>query len=493
MKQLISLSLALSCLLLLAPASAVSAQDDAAPGGDGPNIIYILADDLGYNELGCYGQEKIHTPHLDALAANGMRFTDHYSGHPVCAPSRCVLMTGLHTGHSYIRENSPWASGQNPHGEGQEPLPADTVTLARLLQQRGYTNACIGKWGLGGPETTGAPENQGFDHFFGYLCQKQAHDYYPAHVWRNGEKVELDNPGFLGRDRLSEPPDNYDRYSGNDYTPDLMLDEALGFIRENKDRPFFLWYTSPIPHVSLQVPDVWLEPYADLGWDDGPYLGQNGYLPHPTPRAAYAAMITHLDAEVGRIVALVKELGLEGETLIVFSSDNGASFNGGCDREFFESNAPLRGMKTQVWEGGIRVPMIASWPGHIAPGSVATVPSYFADVLPTCVELAGGEAPDGLDGVSLVPTLLGEGEQQQHDYLYWENGNSQAIRVGDWKAVRMNLRRNPDAPLQLYNLADDIAETNDLADAEPEVAARMRQMLIDARTPSAIFKHPTDP
>ena len=422
-----------------------------------------------------------------------MRFTDHYSGHAVCAPSRCVLLTGLHTGHAYIRENSPWASGQNPHGEGQEPLPAETVTLARLLQGRGYTTSCIGKWGLGGPETTGAPENQGFDHFFGYLCQKQAHDYYPAHLWRDGEKVELDNPLFLGHERLTEAPDNYDRYSGNDYAPDLMLSEALGFIRENKDGPFFLWYTSPIPHVSLQVPDVWTQRYSNLGWDEAPYLGDRGYLPHPTPRAAYAAMITHLDAEVGRIVALVEELGLEGDTLIVFSSDNGASFNGGCDRAFFESNEPLRGMKTQLWEGGIRVPMIATWPGQIAAGSESSVPSYFTDVLPTCVELAGGETPEGLDGISLVPMLLGEGEQPQHDYMYWENGHSQAIRVGDWKAVRMNLRRDPDAPLQLYNLADDIAEANDLAEDEPEVAARLRQMLIDARTPSAIFKHPTDP
>lgn len=458
-----------------------------------PNIIYILADDLGYGELGCYGQEKIQTPHLDALAADGMRFTDHYSGHAVCAPSRCVLMTGLHTGHAYIRGNSPWASGRNPHGEGQEPLPAATVTLARLLQDRGYTTACIGKWGLGGPGTAGAPLRQGFDHFFGYMCQKQAHDYYPEHLWRNGEKVELDNPLFLGHERLDEPPANFARYSGNDYTPDLMLDEALGFIRDNKDEPFFLWYTSPIPHVALQVPDEWSAPYAELGWDDGPYLGQNGYLPHPTPRAAYAGMITHLDAEVGRIVALVEELGLTGDTLILFSSDNGASFNGGCDREFFQSNAPLRGMKTQLWEGGIRVPMIAAWPGHIAPGSTSGQPSYFADVLPTCIELAGGEAPDGLDGVSLVPDLMGERHGTVRRYLYWENGGSQAIRVGDWKAVRMNLNRNPDAPIQLYNLADDIAESNDVADEHPDVVRRIRALFAEARTPSEIFKHPTDP
>ena len=488
---------ALLGFLILSLATGAGAQRDSDRPTDRqpdrqPNIIYILADDLGYGELGCYGQEKIRTPHVDRLARRGMRFTDHYSGHAVCAPSRCVLMTGMHTGHAYIRENSPWASGQNPHGEGQEPLPDDVVTLAELLKEQGYATSCVGKWGLGGPDTEGAPERQGFDHFFGYMCQKQAHDYYPEHLWRNGEKVELDNPLYLGHERLEQAPADYARYTGNDYAPDLMLDEAMGFIREHQDEPFFLWYASPIPHVSLQVTQPWVDMYADEGWDDGPYLGARGYLPHPQPRAAYAGMISHLDDEVGRIVALVEQLGLTGDTIIIFTSDNGATFNGGVDHQFFQSNAPLRGVKTQLWEGGIRVPMIACWPGHIDAGSETGHPSYFADVLPTCVELAGGTPPQGIDGVSYLPTLLGQGDQPEHRYMYWENGSSQALRIGEWKAVRMNLRRNADAPVQLYNLAEDIAEEHDLADRHREVADQMLRIMIQDRTVSEIFRHPAD-
>ncbi|MCK5146095.1 arylsulfatase [bacterium] len=459
-----------------------------------PNIIYILADDLGYGELGCYGQQKIKTPHIDRLAADGMRFTQHYSGSPVCAPSRCTLLTGLHTGHSYIRDNDE----MNHRGdvwkdrsiEGQRPLLAGTTTVGTVLQKAGYKTACIGKWGLGGPTDGGHPNLQGFDLFYGYLCQREAHNYYPDHLWRNKEKVMLDNEYLHPHEKLasdSDPNDaaSYARYKGNDYAPDLMEKEALDFIRSNIENPFFLYLPSPVPHVSIQVPAVALSEYHGK-FDDKPYKGEKGYLPHQHPLSAYAAMITHLDRTVGRIMSLLKELGLDENTMVMFSSDNGATFNGGTDREFFKSNAPLRGGKCEVYEGGIRVPLVARWPGVIKAGSTSDHVSAFWDMLPTFAEVAGVEVPKSLDGISMMPMLTDQSEQPKHDYLYWEyfGRPAQAVRMGPWKAVRRYDRKTRQ-PLdtELYYILGDVAEEKNVADQYPGLVKTVVSIM-DARTPS---------
>ncbi len=406
-----------------------------------PNIIFIMADDLGYAELGSYGQRKIRTPNLDRLAAEGVRFTQFYSGSTVCAPSRCCLLTGKHTGHAYIRDN-----GELPT-EGQRPLPRDTPTMGRVLQRAGYTTGVIGKWGLGGPGSTGEPNRQGFDHWFGYLCQRQAHNYYPTYLWRNGQKVPLDNPTFSAHQRLGSVPDapgGFDRFKGSSYAPDLMINEALKFVRENQKRPFFLYYATIVPHLAIQVPDDSLAEYTNK-WPETPYLSDRGYLPHPTPRAGYAAMITRMDRDIGRLLALLEKLGLADDTLVMFTSDNDATFDiGGYDPKFFKGTGPLRGHKTNLYEGGIRVPLIARWPGHTRPGMTANHIAALWDVLPTLAEIAGVQPRSDTDGVSFLPTLLGRPAQKQHPYLYWEfrsGGGSQAVRMGRWKGLRRNLAR----------------------------------------------------
>ncbi|TDJ76381.1 MAG: N-acetylgalactosamine-6-sulfatase [Planctomycetota bacterium] len=460
-----------------------------------PNIVYILADDLGYGELGCYGQTKIRTPNLDRLAAEGVRFTQHYSGSPVCAPSRCVLMTGLHTGHAYVRGNKEMGGWGPDEPEGQLPLPDEAVTVAELLQARGYATCAVGKWGLGGPGSSGHPNNQGFDLFYGLLCQRVAHNYYPTHLWRNSDVDVLDgNRWFSAHQKLSQAPedrDDYLAYAGARYAPDEMLEEALGFVRKHAREPFFLYYATPVPHAALQVPEDSLADYAGR-LDDGPYLGQQGYLPHPEPRAAYAAMVTRMDRDVGRLLALLRDLGLEDDTLVMFSSDNGPTFNGGTDSEFFESNGPLSGLKCSLYEGGVRVPMIARWPGKIRAGTTTDHVSAFEDVLPTLVEVAGGEVPAGLDGLSFLPTLLGEDDQEERAYLYWEYpevDGQQAVRMGRWKAVRRNLKQGQLA-VALYDLDSDVAEEHDVAAEQPEVVARIEAIMRAARTPSEHFPIP---
>ena len=461
--------------------------------GPKPNVIFILADDLGYGELGCFGQEKIRTPNIDRIAAEGMKLTQHYSGSPVCAPSRCVLLTGKHTGHAYIRDNSEMSERgevwRNPLVEGQYPLPENTFTIGRMFQSAGYTTGAIGKWGLGGPGTSGEPNNQGFNHWYGYLCQRRAHNYYPIHLWRNRERHILAwNKYIYPHQRLPQDRDPYDKssyaeYSGKQYSMDLMAEEALGFIRENRNKPFFLYLPFTVPHAAIQVPEDSLKEYEGA-FPETPYTGDKGYLPHPAPRAGYAAMVTRMDREIGRIMSLLKELGIDGSTLIIFSSDNGPTFNGGTDSEFFRSAGPLRGLKTMLYEGGIRVPTIACWPGRIKPDGVSDHVSAFWDWLPTFAELLGIRSGKDTDGISLLPTLLGNPEKQKnHDYLYWEYSGKQAVRRGEWKAYRTSV----DSPLELYNLKDDIAEQHDLAGQRPDVVKEMADIMTAARVESELF------
>jgi len=440
-----------------------------------PNIVYIMADDLGYAELGCYGQKKIKTPNIDKLAAEGMKFTQHYSGNPVCAPSRCALMTGLHTGHTQVRGNKQmggtegWVLGSTIGG--QWPLEAGTVTVAGILKDAGYTTGAFGKWGLGIVGTTGDPNKQGFDHFYGYICQRQAHTFYPNHLWRDGE-IEWIEANKDGKEQV--------------YSHDLIAKEALKFIRTNKDNPFFLYVPFTIPHMALQVPEDSLAEYRDK-WPDPPYKGNKGYFAHPDPRACYAAMVTRMDKDVGRIMSLLKDLALDDNTLVIFTSDNGPTFNGGSDSAFFESAKPLRGLKASVYEGGIRVPYIARWPGRIKAAGTSNHISAFWDFLPTCCELIGKDPPGDIDGISMLPTLLGrDQEQKKHEYMYWELRGQQAIRMGKWKALRLK----PGRKIELYDLDSDIAESKDLADEYPEVVAKMAEMFRTGRTESEVFPLP---
>ncbi len=435
-----------------------------------PNIIYILADDLGYAELGCYGQTKIRTPHLDRMASQGLRFTQHYSGNAVCAPSRCVLMTGVHSGHAAIRSN------KETKPDGQEPIAADTVTIARPLRALGYATGMIGKWGLGMHDSTGDPQKQGFDHFFGYYCQRHAHNHYPTFLWRNGQKAPLDgNPGGA---------------TGKQHSHDLFEQEALAFIRKHRSQPFFLYLPFTIPHLALQVPEDSLAEYQGQ-WEDPAYVGGKGYQPHAHPRAAYAAMVTRMDRTIGRILELLTELGLDENTIVMFSSDNGPTHDGvgGSDSVFFRSAGRLRGFKGSLFEGVVRVPMIVRWPGKTRPGRTTDHVSGFQDVLPTLCEIAGARTPRNIDGISFLPTILGKGEQRKHEFLYWEfpgYGGQQAVRLGDWKAIRQNMHKG-NMTIQLFNLADDIGETTDLAARHPEIVERMEKIMREQHTPSKLF------
>lgn len=452
-----------------------------------PNIIYFLADDLGYAELGCYGQKWIKTPNIDTLAAQGMRFTQHYSGNAVCAPSRCCLMTGKHPGHSYVRDNQDFKATPELRKKlgweflGQLPIPAKELTMAEMLQSRGYATAAIGKWGLGHTGTTGDPNKQGIDLFYGFNSQRHAHNHYPRFLWRNDKKEIL--------------PGNNRTLKGDTFSQDRFTEEAMAFMKKNRDRPFFLYLPFAIPHAAIQVPDDSLKEYQGKIPEES--HKHHGYIKHPTPRAGYAAMITHLDKDIGRIMALLKALGLEDNTLVIFTSDNGPTGGriGGTDSAFFQSAGPLRGLKGSLYEGGIRIPMIARWPGKIKPSTESDLPCAFWDVMPTVAEVCSIEAPRDIDGISFTPTLFGHSEKQKkHDYLYWEfagYGGQQAIRRGDWKAIRTNiLRKKNKAPLkiQLYNLKEDIGEAKDVADQHPEIVAQMKTIMKEGRTRSSIFK-----
>jgi len=460
----------------VAQGSSISSTDAARVGK--PNIIYILADDLGYGDLGVYGQEKFETPNIDKLAAEGMLFSQHYSGSTVCAPSRSALMTGMHTGHTVVRGNYEI----NP--EGQYPIPDDTYTIAELLKEAGYTTGAFGKWGLGYPGSEGDPNYQGFDTFYGYNCQMIGHNYYPYHLWSNQDSIVLPaNAGF----------------NKGTYAPTLIHEKTIAFIEENKDTPFFAYVPSIIPHAELVVPEDIHNKFSGKFSPEKPYKGVDsgrgykigGYGSQPEPRAAFAAMITLLDEQVGEIMKKVEDLGIADNTIIIFASDNGPHKEGGADPDYFNSNASLKGYKRDLYEGGIRVPMIVKWPGKIKEGSKTSHVSAFWDVFPTVVEITGQEKKNGLDGISFLPTLLGnEAQQQTHEYLYWEFhelGGRQAVRMGDWKAVKYNVLKNPSAKLELYDLSKDVKEENNVADEYPEIVEKIEKILREARTPSKVF------
>ena len=474
----IALSLAFSCNNGKAKKVAENNPELIANRSDKPNIIYILADDLGYGDLSVYGQKKFKTPHIDKLAAQGMLFTQQYSGSTVCAPSRSALMTGMHTGHTVVRGN------KEVRPEGQYPIPDDTYTIAEALKKAGYATGAFGKWGLGFPGSEGDPTNQGFDTFYGYNCQRLGHNYYPYHLWSNNDSIVL--------------TENSGKKDGQ-YGPELIQTQTLKFIDDNKDKPFFLFVPSIIPHAELTAPEAYMKKHrgkyppekAYEGVDEGPEFNQGPYRSQEETHAAFAAMINLLDDQVGEIMTKVEDLGIAENTIIIFTSDNGPHTEGGADPEYFDSNGPLKGTKRDLYEGGIRVPMIASWPGKISPNTRSDHISAFWDIFPTLSEIVDVAIPKDLDGISFLPILLGENTKQKtHEYLYWEfheKGGRQAVRKGKWKAVKYNVFKNPDGPLELYDLKIDQGEENNVASKHPEVVADMETILKTARTPSDIF------
>lgn len=445
-----------------------------------PNIIYIVADDLGYGDLSCYGQKKFQTPNIDRLAQEGMLFRQHYAGSTVSAPSRSSLMTGLHTGHTPIRGN------REMEPEGQWPLPAESVTIAEMLKTKGYVTGAFGKWGLGFIDTEGDPNAQGFDEFYGYNCQRLAHNYYPAWLWHNHEKIFLheNDSGKTGA-----------------YSADLIHKAALDFIEKNKEKHFFLYYPTTIPHAELFAKEEYMKKFRGKfepeksfnGVDSGPDFRIGAYGSQPEGHAAFAAMITQLDDYVGELLNKLKELGIDKNTILIFTSDNGPHQEGGADPDYFDSNGPLRGYKRDLYEGGIRVPMLVRWPGKIKAGSVTDHISAFWDVMPTLAELTGAEIQENVDGISFLPTLLGKKGQNQHDYLYWEfheQGGKMAVRTGDWKGVRLNVNMDPEGKIELYNLSKDPGETNDVASEHPDIVNRMSEVMKQAHSMSEIFSFP---
>lgn len=445
-----------------------------------PNIIYIYADDLGYGELGSYGQQKIQTPNLDKLAAGGMRFTQHYTGAPVCAPARCMLMTGKHSGHSYVRGNYEFGQHDDASEGGQMPLHEGSMTVAKMMKQAGYTTGAIGKWGLGMANSSGDPNKQGFDYFYGYLDQKQAHNLYPTHLWENGKWDTLRNRPYTGHQRIPEHSADsvFDSFIGKDYALTKMGDKTMEFLKKNKTKPFFLYLPYTSPHLALQAPPEAVNEYIGR-FPDKPYYGQKGYTPTKYPLATYAAMITFLDKQVGRVMDMVKELGLESNTIIMFSSDNGPTFDvGGVDATFFNSASGMRGLKQDLYEGGIREPFIVRWPGKVKAGSVSDHISAQFDLMATLADIIRVNSPP-TDGISFLPALTGK-PQQPHEYLYFEfpeKSGQVAIRMGQWKGVKSNLKANPNAPWEVYNLSNDPAESRDQAGNQPALAKRFEEIL----------------
>ena len=451
-----------------------------------------MADDLGYGELGCYGQQKIETPNIDNLREEGMKFTQFYTAAPVCAPARCMLLTGKHSGHAFVRGNDEWgdrgavwdyvAMAKDANLEGQRPMPSEEVTIAEHLQSNGYSTGMVGKWGLGAPLTESIPTKQGFDFFFGYNCQRQAHTYYPLHLYENENRVALRNDTIAPRTKLAEGADpqdpvSYASFDLEDYAATLIFDKMMNYVDTVGSDPFFLYWASPIPHLPLQAPQRWVDHYKSKFGEEDPYVGDKGYFPHQNPRAAYAAMVSYLDENVGKLVAKLKEQGKYENTIIFFTSDNGPSYTGGYDLAFFDGAKPFvseKGRtKGQLNEGGIRVPLIVSWPGKIKAGSQTAHQATFTDVLPTLNEIAGIEIPLQADGVSFLPTLL-QKEQNQPPYLYWEfpeSGGQRALRMGDWKLLNKDLKKG-NLEWELYDLSRDPTEQKNIAEAHPDIVAK---------------------
>ena len=445
-----------------------------------PNIIYIYADDLGYGELGSYGQTKIKTPHLDQMANEGMRFTQHYSSAPVCAPSRCMLMTGKHGGKSYIRGNYEMGGFEDSTEGGQMPLHEGAYTIPKMLKSVGYATALIGKWGMGVVGTTGSPLNHGFDYYYGYLDQKQAHNHYPTHLWENDRWDSLNN-SFISVhkpiDSTKATDADFEYYRGKDFAADKMTEKAVQFINKHSKEPFFLYLPYTIPHLSLQAPEAYVKKYIGQ-FDEKPYFGQKGYAATKYPLSTYAAMITYLDDQVGIIMEKIKKMGLDNNTIIMFSSDNGATFSAGVDTKFFNSVSGLRGLKMDVYEGGISVPFIARWPGKIKANTTSNHSSIQYDLMATLAEMTGTN-PGKTDGISFLPTLTGKNSSQKnHEFLYFEypeNGGQLAVRLGNWKGVKRNVRKEPNGAWELYDMATDRKETNNVAALHPDIIQKITE------------------
>jgi arylsulfatase A len=441
-----------------------------------PNIVYILADDLGYGDLSCYGQHKFKTPNIDRLASEGMLFTQHYTGCTVSAPSRSSFMTGLHTGHTPIRGNKGWEP------EGQWPMGANAFTIAEMLKARGYSTGAFGKWGLGFIGTEGDPNRQGFDDFYGYNCQSLAHNYYPDHLWHNQEKILL--------------PENGNGKRGS-YSADLIHKATLNFLEASREKTFFLYYASTIPHAELSAKEEYMKLFRGKfdpeksfkGVDSGPTFRLGPYESQPETHASFAAMVKELDDYVGDLMKKLTELNLEKNTIVIFASDNGPHLEGGADPDYFDSNGALRGFKRDLYEGGIRTPMIVKWSGKVKPGSKSDHISAFWDIMPTLAEIAGISSPGNIDGLSFLPELLGK-TQKQHDYLYWEfheQGGKTAVRMNNWKAVKLNVDKDPDGLIELYDLSKDIGETNNIAKDNPEIVKKVESIMKQAHVPSKDF------
>lgn len=428
-----------------------------------PNIVYILLDDAGYGDLSCYGQTRFETPNIDRLASEGMRFTDHYSGSTVCAPTRCCLMTGVHTGHSYVRGN------REVQPEGQAAMPAGIVTIPRLLKKAGYVTGAFGKWGLGAPGSPSDPAEH-FDLFYGYNCQREAHTYYPTHLWRNRKKVPFD---------------------GKTYSATVIMDEALKFVASNRDEPFFLFLPITIPHAAMHAPEEYVAPWRTKFPQFEDKIGKYRGPEVRNPIAAFAGMMTLMDEGIGDLMSLLKQLELDENTLVLLSSDNGPHREGGHAPDFFDSNGPLKGYKRDLYEGGIRAPLIARWPGVVKAGTVSDHVSAHWDMLPTFCDLAGVDAPSDGDGISMLPTLQGRGTQEQHEFLYWEfyeRGGKRAVRFGNWKAVQNNLKSaDQKEGIEIYDLSQDIGEETDIAADHPELVARAAKYFRAAHTPSEFW------
>lgn len=446
---------------------------DGGPKSKPPNIVFILADDLGYGDLSAYGQEKFSTPNIDRLAQEGIKFTQFYAGSTVCAPSRCSLMTGHHTGHAFIRGNRA-----DPRGEGDYPIPPETYTVAKMLKKGGYTNGCFGKWGLGGPHSEGIPRKQGFDCFFGYYSQRDAHNYYPPFLHRDEEKIELD---------------------GKTYSHDLIEKEALEFIRENRAGPFFCFMPITIPHAAMQVPEQYVAPWRKKFPQFEDVIGKYSFNTEVSnPVAAFPGMMNRLDETVEKVLDLLKELQIDENTVVFFTSDNGPHKEGGHRSDFFRSSGPLKGTKRDLYEGGIRVPMLVRWPGKIRPGTSTDHIAAFWDVFPTFAEIADlheTECPKNLDGVGFFSVLCDNPYVRgKSEFFYWEfyeqNGKI-AVRMGDWKGIRLNVSENfgdPNAPIMLFNLRSDLEENNDVAADHPEIVEKIREIIKKSHSPSEIFR-----